>query len=234
MLMNLKETLISSFFFHLILFLLMIAVSNYTKGFSGGIQKIVTVDLAMDDSKDRPVERNNSEDEQPMASSPPSDDKIGLPEQTVSNQPEKSIEVPEPEKKAEPSTEPAKSEKPEHSSIEREGFSSMEAYYQFIILHKKVFAQQAGARVNQLLSDAFKVNKREFYGGTAVVHLTYGTDGKLKEALVDSASPPLKAFLEELSWGFVPPPSAYSLGYTTVQIQFTVMEGYMSFNITPR
>lgn len=233
MLMNLKETIISSLFFHLILFLLMIAVSNYTTGF-GGIQKIVSLDLAMEESKDQPAARSYSAEEQLLKSGLPSDDGISLPDQAVSNHPEESIKIPEPEKKAESSADPAKIEKAENPSLQKEGFTSLEAYYQFIILHKKIFAQQAGARVNKLLGEAFKVNKREFYGGTAIVRLTFGPDGKLNEVLVDSVSAELKTFLEEIGWGFVPAPAAYSLGYTTVQIEFAVREGFMSFNINPR
>ena len=125
----------------------------------------------------------------------------------------------------------AEVEKAEAPSIQREGFTSLEAYYQFIILHKKIFGQQAGDRVNELLGEAFKTNKREFFGGTAIVSLQFGPDRKLKEVLVDSASPELKAFLEEIDWGGVPAPAAYSLGFTGVQIEFTVLEGSMSFKI---
>lgn len=212
----------------------MIAVSNYTTGFSGGIQKIISLDLAMEESKDQPAAQSDSAEEQPLKSSLPTDDGISLLDQAVSNSPEESIQIPEPEKKVESSADPAKIEKEENPSLQKDGFTSLEAYYQFIILHKKIFAQQAGVSVNKLLGEAFKVNKREFYGGTAVVRLTFGLDGKLNEVLVDSASPALKAFLEEIGWDLVPAPAAYSLGYTAVQIEFAVREGFMSFNINPR
>lgn len=229
--MNLKETIISSFIFHVGLFLLMIAVSNYTAGFPGGIQKIISVDLAMEDSKDQHVAWSDAADGQSSESSQPSDEELSLPDQAGSNPPERSKKIPEPEKKAESAAEPAKIEEAEKPSIRREGFTSLEAYYQFIILHKKIFGQQAGARVNELLGEAFKVNKREFYGGTAIVSLKFRPDGKLNEVLVDSASPALKAFLEEIGWDVVPAPATYLLGSAGVQIEFTVLEGYMSFNI---
>ena len=109
----------------------------------------------------------------------------------------------------------------------------MRDYLQFVMLHRNIFRQQAGATVNELLGEALKVNKREFYGGTAVVSLRFGPEGKLTEVLVDSTSPDLKAFLEELRWDSIQSPAKYSLRYTGVQIQFTVLEGYMSFNINP-
>lgn len=228
MVMHLKDTIISSLFFHLILFLLMIAISNYTTGRLGDVQKILSVDLQMEDRKDQPAALSDHVD------NPPSDAEISLLDQAVSNPITESTNIPEPEKKVESATDPTKIENAEKPSIQREGFTSREAYYQFIILHKKIFAQKAGARVNELLGEALKVNRREFFGGTAIVSLTFGPDRKLNEVVVDSASPVLKAFLEEINWGFVPAPAAYSLGYTGVQIEFAVLEGSMSFNITPR
>ncbi len=202
----------------------MTALSHYTTGLSGDIQKIISVDLAMEESKDQSAARSDSEDDQPLESSPPSEDAMSLPEQAVSKQPEEATKIQEPEKKTEVA----------RPSIQREGFTSPEAYYQFILLHKKIFAQKAGARVHELLGEAFKTNTREFYGGTAIVSLTFGPDGQLNEVAVDSASPELKAFFEEIVWGVVPAPAVYSLGYSTVQIEFVVMEGYMSFTINPR
>jgi hypothetical protein len=228
MVMHLKDTIISSLFFHLILFLLMIAISNYTTGRLGDVQKILSVDLQMEDRKDQPAALSDHVD------NPPSDAEISLLDQAVSNPITESTNIPEPEKKVESATDPTKIENAEKPSIQREGFTSREANYQFIILHKKIFAQKAGARVNELLGEALKVNRREFFGGTAIVSLTFGPDRKLNEVVVDSASPVLKAFLEEINWGFVPAPAAYSLGYTGVQIEFAVLEGSMSFNITPR
>ena len=152
-------------------------------------------------------------------------------DQAESSLPEEPKETPEPEKKAEPVTDPAKIENAEKPPAQTGGFTSMEAYYQFIMLHKKIFGQKAGARVNELLGEAFKVNKREFYGGTAIVSLKFGADGNLSEVRVDSESPDLKAFLEEISWTTVPAPAGYSLGFTGVQIEFTVLEGYMNFKI---
>lgn len=216
MLINLRETILSSLFFHLMLFLLMIAVSNYTTGFPEGIQKVISIDLAVEESKDQPAERSDSAEEQPETSSLPSDDATSKTDEAISGQPEES-KNPEPEKKAGPSGGPAKMGKEENPFI-----------------HKKIFAQQAGARVNRLLSEAFKVSKQEFYGGTAIVRLTFGPDGKLKEVFVASSSPPLKAFLEEIGWGLLPPPAAYSLDYTEMQIEFAVLEGLMSFNINTR
>jgi len=229
--MNLKEEIISSFFFHLILLLLMAAVSNYATGLLGGMQKIVLVDLEKEDSYVPPAATTDSEKGPPPASSPASDGEMSLPEQAASNPPERPKEIPEPEKKAEPAPAPAKTEKAEIPAIQKEGFTSLEAYNQFIMLHKKIFSQQAGASVNELLDRALRVNKREFYGGTAIVSLKFGPDRKLDEVLVNSASPELKAFLEEISWGAIPAPSAYLLGNSGVQIEFSVLEGYMSYNI---
>jgi hypothetical protein len=232
--MNLKEEIISSFFFHLILLLLMAAVSNYATCLFGGMQKIVSVDLAAEDVKDQPATPGDHADNPPPASRPASDGEMSLPEQAVSSPPERPKEIPEPEKKAESAAAPAKTEKAEIPAVQKEGFRSLEAYYQFIALHKEIFGQQAGARVNELLGAALKENTQEFYGGTAIVSLKFGPDGALNEVLVDSASPALKAFFEEIDWGIVPAPAAYSLGFTAVRIEFAVLEGYMSFNIDPR
>lgn len=65
MVMNLKETIISSFFFHLMFLLLMIAVSNHTAGFSGDFQEIISVNLA----QDLPTVSINATDKPPMAAS---------------------------------------------------------------------------------------------------------------------------------------------------------------------
>jgi len=228
--MNLKESIISSFFFHLILLLLMVAASSYTTGFSGGRQNIVSVDLTMEE-KDLPDTGTDSADEPPLTSSPPPSEEMSMSNQAVNSPPEESKKTAEPEKKAEAITDPAKIENAEKPPAQTGGFTSREAYYRFIMMHKKIFGQKAGARVNELLGEALKVNKRDFYGGTAIVSLKFGSDGSLSEVLVDSASPELKAFLEEISWVAVPAPAQYSLGFTGVRIEFTVLEGYMSFKI---
>lgn len=228
--MNLKESIISSFFFHLILFLLMLAVSSLTTGASGDLQNIVSVDL-IEGTKDQPDAGTDSADEPPPASSLPSIEEESLSDQAVNIPPEESKETPVPERKVEADTDTAKIEKTERPPAEREGAASLEAYYQFITIHKKIFAQKAGVRVNELLGEAFKVNTRHFYGGTAMVSLKFGPDRKLSEVHVDSESPDLKAFLEEIVWDAVPPPAQYSLRFTAVQIEFTVLEGYMSFRI---
>ncbi|MGC2063594.1 MAG: hypothetical protein WA610_11505 [Thermodesulfovibrionales bacterium] len=229
MVMNLKETIISSLFFHLILFLLMIAVSSYTTGFSGDIPNIIAVSLTMDGSKDLPSAGSDSADEPLLVSRPLSNEEVSLPDQAANKPPEESEKIPEPEKKAEAITDPAKIEKKEKPPAQRGGFTSLEDYYRFIIVHKKIFGEKAGARINELLGEAFKVNKRVFYGGTAIVNVTFGSDRKLSGVVVDSASPELKAFLEEIGWDAVPAPAAY-LG-NSVQIEFTVLEGYMSFKV---
>lgn len=197
----------------------MAAASIYTTGFSGGLQNIVSIDLTMEE-KYLP---DAVTDEPPLTSSPPPSEEESLSDQTVSSPPET-------EKKAEDSADPAKIENDEKPPAQTGGFTGMKAYYQFIMLHKKFFGQKAGARVNELLGEALKVNTRQFYGGTAIVSLKFGSDGNLSEVLVDSASPDLKAFLEEISWVAVPAP-AQSLGFTGVQIEFTVLQGYMSFKI---
>lgn len=208
----------------------MAAASSYTTGFPGGLQNIVSVDLTMEE-KYLPDAGVDSADEPPLTSSPPPSEEVSLSDQAVNSPPEESKETPEPEKKAEAITDPAKIENAEKPPAQTGRFTSLEAYRQFIMMHKKIFGQKAGARVNELLGDALKTNKRQFYGGTAIVSLKFGPDGNLSEVLVDSASPELKAFLEEISWSAVPAPAEYSLGFTGVQIEFTVHEGYMSFKI---
>jgi hypothetical protein len=228
--MNLKESIISSSFFHLILCLLMAAASSYTTGFTGGLQNIVSVDLTREE-EDLPKAGINSAEEPPLRSSPPPSEDVSLSNHAADSPSGESIKTPEPEEKVGPVTDPAKVEDAEKPPAQTGGFTSLAAYYQLIMMHKKIFGQKAGARVNELLGEALTVNKRQFYGGTAIVNLRFGSAGNLSEVLVDSASPELKAFLEEISWVTVPAPAAYSLGFTIVQIKFTVLEGYMSFTI---
>jgi hypothetical protein len=230
--MNLKETIISSSFFHLILFLLMAAVSNYTSGSYGGFQNVVSVDLTMEHTKDLPDSRIEPAEEPPLVSTqqPIEDIKSSQEEEAVSILPDESEETSKPEEKVE-TAEPAKIAKVEQPPVQAGGFTSMEAYHQFIVLHKKMFGQKAGVRVNELLGEALKVNTRQFYGGVAVVSLNFGPDGRLNEFFVDSESPDLKAFFEEMVWDAVPAPAQFSLRFTGVQIEFTVHQGYMSFEI---
>jgi hypothetical protein len=232
---NLSETIISSFFFHLILFLLIIGVSAYTTRISGHMPKIISVDLAAQDTNVPPAVPSVTEDRPSPVSTPPSDKQMSLPDQAATlpekTKPEETRNTTEPEKKAEPAPGPAKVEEAAKPAVPKEGYASLEDYLQFVMLHKKIFRQHAGTRVNELLGEAFKVNKREFYGGSAIVSLLYGPDGKLTRVLVNSTTPELKAFLEEIGWDSLPSPAAYSLRYTGVQIEFTVLEGYMSFNI---
>ena len=225
--MDLKETIISSFFFHLIFLLLMIAASSYTTGSTGGLRNIISIDLT--EEKELPDTTIDPAEEPPQPASLPSIEEATLPEEAVNTPSGESM--PGPEKKIETTAGPAKIEKAEKPPAETEGHPSLEAYYQFIMIHKKIFGQKAGDRVNELLGEAFKVNTREFNGGKAMINLKFGPDGKLSGVLVDSESPELKAFLEELVWDAIPPPAAYSLGFTGVQIEFTVLEGYMSFKI---
>ena len=227
--MDIRESIISSFFFHLMLFLLMAVISSYTTGLSRGLPNIVSVDLTMEE-KNLPNAGTDSAVKPPVTSSPPPSEEASVSNEAVKETPEESKETPEPEKKVEAITEPVKIENAEKPPAQTSGFTSMEAYYQFIMMHKKIFGQKAGARVNELLGEALKVNKRDFYGGTAIVSLKFGADGNLSEVLVDSESPELKAFFEEISWVSVPAP-AKSLGFTGVQIEFTVLEGSMSFKI---
>ncbi len=222
--MNLNETILSSFFFHLILLLLMMAVSDYMTRISGDMG-IISVDLSREDSHARPESPKTDEDAS-SDSSRSSESQMSLPDKAA-NPPEEPKPVPEPEKKAAPPMEPAKIEGAERRTM------SLEEYHHFIALHNKMFRQQTSARVNELLGEAFKTNTREFFGGTAVVNLKFGPDGKVNEATVDSASPELKAFFEEISWRDMPAPVVFSLGYTGVRIEFSVLEGYMNFNITP-
>jgi hypothetical protein len=228
--MNLKESIISSSFYHLILFLLMAAASSYTTGFSGALHNIVSVDLTMEE-KDLTGAGSDAADKPPLSSSPPPSEEVSLPNQAVDSPPEESKETPEPEKKVGAITDSAKIENAEKPPAQTGGFTSLEAYHQFIMVHKKIFVQKAGARVNELLGVALKTNKRQFYGGTAKVSLKFGSDGNLSEVLVDSASPELKAFIEEIGWVAVPAPAEYSLGFTGMQVEFTVLEGYMRFKI---
>ncbi len=222
--MDLKETIISSFFSHILLLLFMAAVSSYTTGLSGNHQNVVSVDLIMEEN-DLP----DTADEPLLASSPLTSEEVSLPDQTVNNPSEEAM--PEPEKKVEASTEPPKIEEAEKPPVQTRGFTSMEEYYQFIMLHKKIYGKKTNDSVNKLLGEALKVNTRHFYGGTAIVSLKFGPDGKLREVLVDSESPELKAFFEEIVWDAVPAPANFSLSFTEIQIEFTVLEGYMSFRI---
>ncbi len=232
MIMNLKETIITSSFFHLILLLLMIAVSSHQGGLSGGLQSIISVDLAMQDSRDQAAVRSEHMEEPQMSVSPPSSDEAGIPEPALTAPTEEAAKDPATEAEVEPATEqPAKIENEEQHSIQRGGFSSMEAYREFIRLHTKVFGQKAGARVNELVGEALKENQRIFFGGMATVNLDFGPDGKLSGVMVDSDSADLKAFLDEISWAALPAPAAFSLGYPRVLIEFTVLQGYLSFRI---
>ena len=141
--MNLKETIISSFFCHLILFLLMAAVSSHTTAFYAGFQNIVTVDLTIDD-KDLSGAAINPADNPPLSS----DEVVSLPDEAVTIQPEDSMEKPEPERNVETITEAAKIENAAKMPAQTGEFTSLEAYHQFILLHKKVFGQKAGYKEN--------------------------------------------------------------------------------------
>jgi len=200
----------------------MAAVSSYTTGLSGNHQNVVSVDLIMEE-KDLP----DTADEPLLTSSPLPSEEVSLPDQTVKDPSEEAM--PEPEKKVEASTEPPKIEQAEKPPVPRS--TSMEEYYQFIMLHKQLYGKKTNDSVNELLGEALKVNTRHFYGGTAIVSLKFAPDGKLREVLVDSESPELKAFFEEIVWDAVPAPANFSLSFTGIQIEFTVLEGYMSFRI---
>lgn len=232
--MDIRESVISSFFFHLILFLLMLAAANYTAGIAISNRNILMLNLAMPDNREQTVPADLPEKPPLEPDSLPDDNSqssMSLPELSAvppAKQPEAAVE---PVKKAESPVAPARTEPVEQNPIRTEGFTSPDAYYEFIILHKKIFRKQAELRVNELLGEAFKVNTREFYGGTGVVNLRFGTDRKLKSVTVDSESPALKSFLEEIIWETIPPPAAFSLGNTAVQIEFAVHEGYMSIKI---
>jgi hypothetical protein len=226
--MDLKETIISSFFFHLILFLSVLALSSITTGFPGS-DNIISVNLTAENNNDLPAKRTYSADVPPRSSSAPANAQASSSDQAVNNPPAESKQIPEPENKPAADTAPAKIEAPEKLPTQGDGTDRLEAYYQFIMLHRKIFGQRAGVRVNALIGEALKVNTRSFYGGTAVVSLKFGPEGELIGVAVDSESPELKAFLEEVGWYDVPAPAAY-LGHT-VQIEFTVLEGYLSFRI---
>ena len=227
--MDLKETIISSSFFHLILFLLIAAVSSYTTGFSGGLQNIISVDLTVESSKDQVAAGIDSAEEPPRTVDPPPDEEVGVPDQAVNYPPEESKKISEPEKREEAISGQEKIENDEKPAARRGGFTSLESYHQFIMLHRKIFWQRAGGRVNELIGEALKENKRDFYGGTGIVTLKFGPDREFGGVVVDSASPELKVFLEEINWDAVPAPAAF-LG-DTVQIEFTVDEGYLRFSI---
>ncbi len=226
--MKLKETILSSFFFHLILFLLMLGLANFTAGFSGSLPNIISVNLTTGNDNNLPVTPHSPDKPAPPYSAP-SDEKASLPDQAVSNPPGEPKKIPEPANKPAAVTESPKIEIPGKLPYRSRGSDSWEAYYQFIMLHRKVFGQKAGVKVNELIGKALEVNTRSFYGGTAVVSLKYGSEGELSEVSVDSESPDLKAFLEEVGWYDVPAPASY-LGHT-VQIEFTVLEGSMSYRV---
>ncbi len=227
--MDLKETIISSFFFHLILLLSMLALSSFTGGFPGSPDNIVSVNLTAENNNDLPAKGTNSADETHRPSSPPAAAETGKSEQPVNSPAAEPKKNPKPADEPITETAPAQIENAEKLPTGGDGSDKLEAYYQFIMLHRKVFGQKAGARVNKLIGEALKVNTRSFYGGTATVSLEFGSAGELTRVVVDSESPELKAFLEEVGWYDVPAPAAY-LGHT-VQIEFTVLEGYLSFRI---
>ncbi len=225
--MNLRETIISSFFFHLILLLLMTAVANYSKGISGSLRNMVSVDLTTEVKEAHPPD---PAEQTTAVSSPPSVEPVDVPDQPLSNSTEDSEKkAAEEESKRVPG--PATGEIPEKAPDSAQGFTSLQDYYNFIVLHKRLFVEKAGASVNEIIGEALKTNKRVFYGGTGTVSLKFGPDRKLSGVLVDSASPELKAFLEEVAWSAVPAPAGYYIGFTRVQIKVTVLEGYLSFNI---
>ena len=223
--MNIRETIISSFFIHLILILLAMAAANYRAGLPVDISNLISVDLAPDTVKDKPMIPV------PADAGPSSHEETGVPDQAAAGPSGEATEIPDSREEVTSASEPPEADKTEEPPVRKEGAASPEAYHQFILLHKRIFREQTGSRVNELLGAAFRMNKREFYGGTAMVSLKFGPDGKLNEVLVDSSSPELKAFLEEVGWGALTPPSAYLLGNNLVQIEFAVLEGYMSFNI---
>ncbi len=228
--MDLKETIISSFFFHLVVFLLMVGIASYTAGFSGNLPNIISVDLAAENNSTLPRTTDSANKPVPPPSVPPAPDKeASMSDQAVNNPPEEPKKIPEPEDKPAPVAEAPRIGIPEKLPDQSKGSDSREAYYQFLVLHRQIFGQKAGATVNTLIGKALEVNTRSFYGGTAVVSLKYGSAGELSEVDVDSASPDLKAFLEEVGWYDVPAPASY-LGHT-VQIEFTVLEGSMSFRV---
>jgi len=228
--MNLKESIISSSFFHVILFLLIAAASSYTTSFSGNLQNIISVDLAGED-KNLPDADSNSADELLLTQGSPAIEDLNSLNQAIDSPPEELIETPEPEKNVASDTESAKIENTEKPSTQTRGFTSLEAYHQFIMMHRKLFVQKAGARVNELLGEALEQNQRQFFGGTATVRLQFDPTGHLRDVLVDSESPELKAFIEEIGWSGVPAPAEYSLRFTGVQITFIVLEGYMRYTI---
>lgn len=229
--MNIRETIISSCFIHLIIILLAVAAGRYTTDLSGNLKNIISVDLASDISNVLSPSAHDSTAEQVLAPIPTSDTKMTEPDESAVNPPEETKELSEPEKNTEPQPAPALSEKPAEIPAQKDGPANIEAYYQFLAVHKTLFRQQASGTVNQLLGEALKVNRREFYGGVGLVTVEYGVDGKVNKVFVDSESPELKAFLEEIGWGVLPSPSRYSLRNSVVRIEFSVLEGSMAFNV---
>ena len=71
----------------------------------------------------------------------------------------------------------------------------------------------------------------DFTVATIVANIDFGvrpTKHYLLGAHYDSV---WEAFLEEIAWGAIPAPSTYFIGSTKVQIEFTVLEGSMAFNV---
>jgi hypothetical protein len=226
--MDLKETIISSFFGHLILFLLMLGLANFRAGFPGNLPDVISVNLTAGNNNS-PAAVPRSAGKPALAPGPKAETKANMSDQAVNPPPkEEAKEVPEPESNPAPVPDSPQIDIPGKLPDQTRGSDSAEAYYQFMMIHRQIYAQKEGARVNQLIGEALRVNTRSFYGGTALVSLTYGSEGELDKVDVDSGSPDLKAFLEEVGWYDVPAPAAY-LGHT-VQIQFTVLEGYLSFS----
>jgi len=227
--MNLKESIVSSSFYHLIVFLLIAAASSYTTGFSGNFQNITPVDLTMENN-DLTVAGIDSANELSLTPDPLTSDGADMSIPSMDGPSEEPREKSGAEKDVESSTESAQVQSAE-KPVQPGDFASLEAYHQFIMMHKKLFVQKAGDRLNELLGIALEKNTRHFYGGTAIARLKFDPSGNVGEVLVESESPELKAFIEEIGWDSIPGPAEYSLGYGKVQITFMVLEGYMRYAI---
>jgi len=202
----------------MILLLLMSVVLSHTTGLTGDFKNFISVDLAMEDIKALP-------EDSPVASDGPATGEADGPAEEA---------IPEPEKKQEePPAPPAKPEEAIKPPAETEGPPTLEAYLQFIAIHKQLYRQKAKTKAGNIISEALKFNTRHFYGGKAIATLKFGPDGKVNEALVDATSPELKAFFEEVVWDSMPNPSAFFRGFTGVRIEFIVLEGRYELIIDP-
>jgi hypothetical protein len=81
--MNLRETIISSFFTHLIIILILVSAGKYTVDLSGNLKNVISVDLASEIGKVLSTAADDPTAEHLQASRPTSDEKMSMPDQSA-------------------------------------------------------------------------------------------------------------------------------------------------------